>query len=369
MQGHDLTEWAHLRHESNLLLPLAPTWTIPTMRAVAFRRCLPVEHPQALLDVDLPEPVAHGRDLLVEVRAIAVNPVDTKVRRNQPPPDGELRVPGWDAAGVVRSVGDQVARFRVGDRVWYAGSIDRPGSNAELQAVDERIVGHMPRNLCFAQAAALPLTAITAWELLFDRLQVRRDACTAATLLVTGAAGGVGSILLQLARGLTGLTLVGTASRPETRAWALQMGAHHVVDHAAGTSLPLQVRELGLDPVSYVASLTHTETHFECLAEILAPQGRIALIDDPGSLDIRLLKRKSASLHWEFIFTRPIFGTADLIRQGEILGEVADLVDAGVLQSTMSEHLGTICAANLLRAHALLERGEARGKVVLEGFP
>jgi zinc-binding alcohol dehydrogenase family protein len=339
------------------------------MRAVAFRQCLPADHPEALLDVVLPDPKAGGQDLLVEVRAVAVNPVDTKVRRNQPPPPGQLRVPGWDSAGVVRAIGERVSRFQPGDRVWYAGTLDRPGSYAELQCVDERIVGPMPTSLGFAEAAALPLTAITAWELLFDRLQVPTHGDLSGALLVTGAAGGVGSVLLQLARARTRLRRIATASRPESRAWALAMGAEQVVDHASDVPLARQVRDLGIAQVEYVASLTHTEAHFAQLAEILAPQGRFGLIDDPGPLDIRLLKRKSASLHWEFMFTRPLLGTGDLVRQREILTEVADLVDAGVLQSTMSEHLGTICAGNLLRAHALLERGAARGKVVLEGFP
>jgi zinc-binding alcohol dehydrogenase family protein len=338
------------------------------MRAVAFRQCLPVEHPEALLDVDIPAPAAGTHDLLVEVRAVSVNPVDTKVRRNLPPEPGQLRVPGWDAAGVVRAVGEGVTGFRPGDHVWYAGTLDRPGSNAELQVVDARIVGPMPASLGFAEAAALPLTALTAWELLFDRLQVPRDTHKRGTLLVTGAAGGVGSVLLQLARALTGLTLVGTASRPETHDWALAMGAQHVVDHAAQVGLADQVRALGIGQVDYATSLTHTDTHFAQLADILAPQGRLGLIDDPGPLDIRLLKRKSISLHWEFMYTRPLFGTADMARQGETLREVARLVDAGAVKSTMTEHYGPVCAANLLRAHALLESGRARGKVVLEGF-
>lgn len=343
------------------------------MRAVAFRHCLPIDHPDALLDVELPDPgPPGGHDLLVEVRAVAVNPVDTKVRRNMPPPSGEARVPGWDAAGVVRAAGPMASRFRPGDRVMYAGALDRPGSNAELQLVDERLIGPMPASLGFAEAAALPLTMLTAWELLFDRLQVRQDPRASGTLLVTGAAGGVGSALLQLARALTGLTVIGTASRPETRDWALRMGAHQVVSHAvvehAAGDLAGQVRALGIEQVDYVASLTHTDTHLAALADILAPQGRLALIDDPGRLDIGLLKRKSISLHWEFMFTRPLYGTADMARQGEILAEVAKLVEAGQLETTLTAHYGAIDAANLRQAHALLESGRGCGKVVLEGF-
>lgn len=339
------------------------------MRAVAYRTCLPVEDPQCLIDVELPDPVAHGSDLLVEVRAVAVNPVDTKVRRNLPPPSGGLRVPGWDAAGVVRAVGSDVTRFRPGDRVMYAGALDRPGSNAELQLVDERLVGPMPKSLGFTAAAALPLTMLTAWELLFDRLQVVPGPNTQGVLLVTGAAGGVGSALLQLARQLTGLTVVGTASRQETRDWAIDMGAHHVVDHAeqrSGRTLVDQVRALGIGQVEYIASLTHTDIHFPALAELVAPQGRLALIDDPAALDIRLLKRKSASLHWEFMFTRSLFNTPDVGRQGEILSEVAQQVDAGQLRSTMNLHYGAICAADLRRAHAEMERHRACGKIVLD---
>lgn len=348
--------------------PCATGISIEAMRAVAFRQCLPADHPEALLDVELPEPPApEGHDLLVEVRAVAVNPVDTKVRRNMPPPEEQLRVPGWDATGVVRAVGPEVSRFAPGDRVMYAGVLDRPGSNAERQLVDERLVGPMPASLDFAEAAALPLTMLTAWELLFDRLGVPQGPASGGVLLVTGAAGGVGSALLQLARALTGLTVVGTASRPETRAWALRMGAHHVVDHAAG-DLAGQVRALGMGHVRYAASLTHTDTHFAELAEILAPQGRLALIDDPAPLDIRLLKRKSISLHWEFMFTRPLFGTADMARHGEMLTEVARLVDEGVLRSTVTAHFGVIKAENLRRAHALMESGQGLGKVVLAGF-
>lgn len=337
------------------------------MKAIAFRECLPIDHPDALLDVELPEPVPGPHDLLVAVQAIAVNPVDTKVRRGQPPAPGELRVAGWDAAGVVQAVGAAVSRFKPGDRVMYAGALDRPGCNAERHVVDARIVGPMPERLGFAEAAALPLTMLTAWELLFDRLQVPPDRTSGGTLLVTGAAGGVGSALLQLARALTNLTVVGTASRPETREWASQMGANHVVNHAAG-DLAAQVRALGIPHVDYAASLTHTDTHFASLAEILAPQGRLALIDDPGPLDIRLLKRKSISLHWEFMFTRPLFATADMARQGDILAEVARLVDAGALRSTLHRHGGVINATQLRRAHTLLESGQAVGKVVLEGF-
>ncbi len=336
------------------------------MKAVGYQTPSPIDAADALLDIELPEPTPGPRDLLVDVHAIAVNPVDTKVRRSASPEGTPYKVLGWDVAGVVRDVGAEVGLFKPGDRVWYAGSIARPGGNSERHVVDERIVGRMPRSLDFAQAAALPLTAITAWELLFDRLGVARDGGEGQTLLVVGAAGGVGSILVQLARRLTRLKVIGTASREETRQWALDLGAHAVVDHRRPLAEALAA--IDVPQVEYIASLTHTGSHFPQLVEALAPQGRIALIDDPDSLDARLLKRKSASLHWEFMFARPLFETPDMIEQHRLLDTVADLVDDGVLRTTVGEHFGRIDAANLRRAHALLESGRARGKIVLEGF-
>ena len=335
------------------------------MKAVAFRQNLPVEHPDSLVDIDLPRPEARGHDLLVRIEAVAVNPVDTKVRRfHAPPADGSWRVPGWDAAGVVEAVGDQVSRFRPGDRVWYAGDLTRQGSHAEYQAVDARLVGRMPDTLDFAEAAALPLTAITAWELLFDRLQLR-DAD--GRLLIVGAAGGVGSIMIQLARALSRVTVIGTASRPDTAEWVRELGAHHVIDHRR--PLADALREAGIESVTHAASLTHTDQHYAQIVEALAPQGRLGLIDDPAHpLDVLALKRKSLSLHWELMFTRSLYRTDDMAEQGRLLDQVADLVDAGRLRSTLGEHYGIINAANLKRAHALLESGRARGKIVLQGF-
>jgi zinc-binding alcohol dehydrogenase family protein len=337
------------------------------MKAVAYRTSLPITHADALLDIELPAPRAEGRDLLVEVKAVSVNPVDAKMRKRTEPAPGAPQVLGWDAAGVVKAVGPDVTLFQPGDRVWYAGSIARAGTNSELHLVDERIVGHMPASLDFGAAAALPLTAITAWELLFERLQVGRGAdARGKSLLVVGAAGGVGSILVQLARQLTGLTVIGTASRPDTADWVRQLGAHHVIDHAK--PLSEEIARLGLPPVDYVASLTHTDAHFAQIVELIAPQGRLGLIDDPAELDVNLLKRKSISLHWELMFTRSLFQTADMHKQHELLDEVARLVDAGVLKSTLAERFGKIDAANLKRAHALIESNKARGKIVLEGF-
>lgn len=337
------------------------------MKAIAYFENLPADHPEALRDITLPEPVPGERDLLVEVRAISVNPVDVKIRANRKPRDGQPEVIGWDAAGVVRAVGSRVSLFKPGDRVWYAGALDRPGANSELHAVDERIVGRMPDSLDYAQAAALPLTTITAWELLFDRLRVLDNALPSQqSLLVVGAAGGVGSILVQLARQLTGLTVIGTASRPQTQAWVRELGAHHVIDH--GQPLAEELRRIGINEVSHIASLTHSDQHFAQIAEAIAPQGRIALIDDPAALDVRLLKRKSASLHWEFMFARPLHQTPDMIAQHELLNQAARLIDQGRLRTTLGEHYGTINAANLRRAHAFIESGRAQGKVVLEGF-
>lgn len=335
------------------------------MKAVAFRQNLPVEHPDSLVDIDLPRPEARGHDLLVRIEAVAVNPIDTKVRRfHAPLADGSWRVPGWDAAGVVEAVGDQVSRFRPGDRVWYAGDLTRQGSHAEYQAVDARLVGRMPDTLDFAEAAALPLTAITAWELLFDRLQLR-DA--EGRLLIVGAAGGVGSIMIQLARALSRVTVIGTASRPDTAEWVRELGAHHVIDHRR--PLAEALREAGIESVTHAASLTHTDQHYAQIVEALAPQGRLGLIDDPAHpLDVLALKRKSLSLHWELMFTRSLYRTDDMAEQGRLLDQVADLVDAGRLRSTLGEHYGIINAANLKRAHALLESGRARGKIVLQGF-
>jgi zinc-binding alcohol dehydrogenase family protein len=302
--------------------------------------------------------------VLVANRAISVNPVDTKVRTNAPV--SEPRVLGWDAVGTVVEVGADVSLFKVGDEVWYAGSIARAGSNAEFTAVDERIVGRKPAALDDAQAAALPLTSITAWELLFDRLGVPENGGDGQTLLIMGAAGGVGSILTQLARKLTRLTVVGTASRAETRAWATDLGAHHVIDHTQ--PLGPQLEALGFTGVTHVASLTHTDAHYEQLIDVLAPQGKLALIDDPASLDATKLKRKSLSLHWELMFTRSLFETADMERQHMLLNRVADLIDEGVLRTTLGEHFGNINAANLRRAHARIESNRTRGKIVLEGF-
>lgn len=335
------------------------------MKAIVFTQPgLPIQDPQSLYEADLPNPTPGARDLLVEIKAIAVNPVDTKVRASRSA--DQPQVLGWDAVGIVREVGNAVTLFQPGDEVFYAGAIDRPGSYSEYHLVDERIVGRKPRSLDNASAAALPLTSITAWELLFDRLGVEQHGGKGQSLLIIGAAGGVGSILVQLARQLTQLTVIGTASRPQTQQWVSELGAHHVIDHTV--SIPQQLAELKLEPVDYVISLTHTDTYLAQLVEVLRPQGKLALIDDPVQLDVVPLKRKSLSLHWELMFTRSLYTTEDMIKQHQLLERVSALVDEGVLKTTVGEHFGAINADNLRRAHALLESGKARGKIVLEGF-
>lgn len=336
------------------------------MKAVAYQNPLPITDEQSLMDVHLPDPEPSGRDVLVEVRAISANPIDTKVRRTVSAAERMWKVLGWDATGVVRAVGEDVSLFKVGDEVWYAGDITRAGANSELHVVDERVVGRKPKTLSFAEAAALPLTGITAWEILFDRLLITKNGNVKKTIIVIGAGGGVGSIMVQLLRELTSFTIIGTASRPDTHDWLKQLGVHHVINHHE--PLAPQLAAVGIESVDYVASLTHTHLYFEQLAQLLAPQGRFALIDDPEYIDVRLLKRKSISLNWESMFTRSMFKTDDMIAQHDLLNELADLVDAGRIKSTVAERLGLINAENLRRAHALLESGRSRGKIVLEGF-
>jgi len=337
------------------------------MRAVAYKTPQPIAAETSLVDVELPVPEAKGHDLLVEIKAISVNPVDVKIRANVAPPSGELKVIGWDAAGVVKAAGPDVTLFQPGDEVFYAGSITRPGSNAEFHLVDERIVGRKPKTLDFAAAAALPLTSITAYEALFDRLKVQDPVPGAArSLLVIGGAGGVGSITIQILRALTDLTVIATASRPETQEWVKELGAHHVIDHSK--PIAAQVAALGLGAPGFVFSTTNTDQHLAEIAEAIAPQGRFALIDDPKVLDIMPFKRKANSVHWELMFTRPIFGTPDMIEQHHLLNKIAELVDAGEIRTTLTETVGTINAANLKKAHGMIETGRTKGKVVLTGF-
>ena len=337
------------------------------MRAVAYKQPQPISAETSLIDIDLPTPEAKGHDLLVEVKAISVNPVDVKVRASAAPPEGEYKILGWDAAGIVRAVGPEVTMFKPGDEVFYAGAINRGGSNVEFHLVDERIVGAKPKSLDFAAAAALPLTSITAYEALFDRLKVQDPVPGVANaILIIGGAGGVGSIAIQIARALTDLTVIATASRPETQAWVKELGAHHVIDHSK--PLAPQIEALGIGAPAFIFSTTNTADHIASIVDAIAPQGRFALIDDPKTLDVMPFKRKSASIHWELMFTRPLFNTADMIEQHRLLTKVAELVDTGKVRTTLTETAGTINAANLKKAHALVETGKMKGKVVLAGF-
>lgn len=336
------------------------------MRAVGYKHSLPIDQAEALIDLDIDKPAPQGRDLLVQVQAISVNPVDTKVRKRVDPKGGEPKILGYDATGVVAAAGPDVTLFKPGDEVWYAGSIIRPGTNSEFHLVDERIVGRKPKSLGFAAAAALPLTSITAWEMLFDRFGVARGGGEGKSLLIIGGAGGVGSIATQLARKLTKLTVIATASRPETQAWCKELGAHHVIDH--GKPMAEQLEERGHRFVDYIFGVTQSDQHFDTIADVIAPQGKFGLIDDPKPFDFAKLKGKSASLHWEAMFTRSTFQTPDMDAQHRLLNEVAGMVDDGTIRTTVAENLGKIDAANLRRAHAMVESGRMRGKVVLEGF-
>lgn len=336
------------------------------MKAIGYRHSLPIHDDASLLDLELPDPTPGPRDLLVRVRAISVNPVDTKIRLNRKPAEGGVEVLGWDAVGTVEALGDSVSNFQVGDRVFYAGAINRPGANSELHLVDERIAAHAPKSLSDEGAAALPLTTITAYELLFDRLGVPQGGGAGQTLLVIGGAGGVGSILIQLARQLTQLRVVATASRESTRQWCLDLGAHVVIDHSQ--PLAIALKAAGIDEVDYVAGLTHTSQHYEQIVEAIKPQGALAFIDELEGVDIMKLKTKSISLHFVLMYTRSLFQTSDMAEQHRLLTEVAKLVDSGRIRTTAHTTLSPINSRNLRQAHALLESGRTQGKIVLSGF-
>ena len=334
------------------------------MKAVALKAYLPIDNPQSLLDVELENPVPQDHDLLIAVSAISVNPVDTKVRAPKDKHEDQPRVLGWDAVGVVEAIGPAVSLFKPGDRVYYAGDITRPGSNSEYQLVDERIVGRAPASLSNAEAAALPLTAITAWEGLFDRLWINRDEGAAKTLLIIGGAGGVGSIAIQLAKQLTMVTVIATASRPETREWCLSLGADYVVDHR---ELINSMHAAGHEQVDYIFCLNNTDQHWLSLCDLVKPQGIIcSIVETKQPVDLNGLKNKSASFVWELMFTRSMFQTDDMIEQHHLLNEVSGLIDAGKIKTTVTNVLSPINAENLRRAHAQLESGTTIGKVVLE---
>ena len=334
------------------------------MKAVALKAYLPIDNPQSLLDVELENPVPQDHDLLIAVSAISVNPVDTKVRAPKDKHEDQPRVLGWDAVGVVEAIGPAVSLFKPGDRVYYAGDITRPGSNSDYQLVDERIVGRAPASLSNAEAAALPLTAITAWEGLFDRLRINRHEDAAKTLLIIGGAGGVGSIAIQLAKQLTMVTVIATASRPETREWCLSLGADYVVDHR---ELINSMHAAGHEQVDYIFCLNNTDQHWLSLCDLVKPQGIIcSIVETKQPVDLNGLKNKSASFVWELMFTRSMFQTDDMIEQHHLLNEVSGLIDAGKIKTTVTNVLSPINAENLRRAHAQLESGTTIGKVVLE---
>jgi NADPH:quinone reductase len=336
------------------------------MKAVALTRYLPIDDPHSFEDVELPKPTATGRDILVAIKAVAVNPVDTKVRAPKAKVEDKPRVLGWDASGVVEAVGSEVTLFKPGDEVYYAGDITRPGTNAQFQLVDERIVGRKPKTLSHAEAAALPLTTITAYEAFFDRLGIARDGADAGqSILIIGASGGVGSIGIQLAK-RAGLVVIATASRPETIAWVKELGADHVVNHRA--TLVEQVRAHGFKQVDHVA-IFNDMRHWSAAVELIRPLGGIVSIDDTNlPMPMEGMKMKAASLHWEFMFARAMHQTPDMIEQHRLLTYVAGEIDAGRIRTTVTEVLKPINAENMRRAHALLESGKVRGKVVLEGF-
>lgn len=348
------------------------------MKAIGYLTAHSIDAAEGLTDIELDQPTATGHDLLVNVLAVSVNPVDTKVRRNVTPTHGQHKILGWDAVGEVVAVGDEVTLFKIGDQVWYAGDITRSGSNAEYQLVDERIVGSKPKSLSIQEAAAMPLTTITAWEILFDRLGFHaklpgQPVIPADTnepqprILIVGAAGGVGSILTQLATKLTNAIVIGTASREQSQQWVKELGADYVINHHQ--PLMAQLNTHDIKNVSHVISLTHTDQHLDQLIDVLAPQGKLALIDDPqNEIDIKKLKQKSLSLHWELMFTRAMFNTWDMQKQHDLLNKVAQLIDEGVLKTTFGDNYGTINATNLKRAHAHLESNTAVGKIVLKGF-
>ncbi len=338
------------------------------MKAIALTRYLPIDNPESLQDIELDIPMAKGYDLLVSVEAVSVNPVDTKVRAPKALVEDEPKVLGWDACGIVIATGESVSLFKEGDRVFYAGDISRAGCNAEFHLVDERIVGAAPESQTPDQVAALPLTTITAWESLFDRLAISLDADNSQrSILIIGGAGGVGSMAIQLASRLAGLNVIATASRPDSIAWCEKMGANEVINHH--NDIATQLSELGRNEVDYILCCNDTDTHFDAMVEVIKPQGSICcMVDSRESLDMNALKAKSVSFSWEFMFTRPKYGTEDMIEQHHLLSEVSRLIDEGTLQGTLGKTLSPISAETLRAAHAEVEQGGMIGKLVVSGW-
>jgi zinc-binding alcohol dehydrogenase family protein len=346
------------------------------MKAIGYQQPLPINDTASLINIELPKPVAKGRDILIKIDAIAVNPVDYKIRQSMASENREYKVLGWDSVGEVVGIGELTTQYKLGDKVYYAGDLNRQGSNAEYHLVDERIVGHKPNLLSNAEAAALPLTSITAYELLFEHLAIKKQQPELSkksneVILIVGAAGGVGSILVQLAKAITGATIIATASRESSKAWVEKLGAHFVIDHtkAMKPQVDTLIKDNNLGQITHIASLNSSDAYYDTYIELLAPFGKIAMIDDPKEpLDIMKLKLKSLSLHIEFMFARSMFNAPDIEEQSKLLNHVAELVDLGYVQSTIGKNLGRINAENLKLAHTELESGKSIGKIVLEGF-
>ena len=334
------------------------------MKAIGYQKAGPITEANSLVDIDVPVPELRPHDVLVQVKGISINPVDSKIRTNVSPESG-YKVIGYDACGTITAVGADVTGFQVGDDVFYAGDLTRPGTNSEFHAVDARIIGKKPQSLDFDEAAGIPLTAITAWELLFDNMRLVENGEDGKSILVLGGAGGVGSILIQLVKKLTKATVIATASRDETRQWVTKMGADHVIDHSQ--PLAPQMQALGIMP-DYIASLRGTDQNWEEMCAMIAPRGHIALIDDPQGININLGKQKAISISWEFMFTRPMFDMADIAAQGHLLNRVSEMLDDGVLQSTVTGKLGALSAETLKTAHATQETGRVIGKNVMTGL-
>ena len=334
------------------------------MKAVGLTQYLPIENENSLLDVEIPKPTAKGKDLLIEVQAISVNPVDTKVRAPKDKIESEPKILGWDAAGVVVEVGEEVTEFQPGDEVYYAGDVTRPGSNSEFQLMDERIVGRKPQNLDFARAAAFPLTSITAWEALFERLNIDRHGADAGkSILIVNGAGGVGSIAIQLAK-LAKLHVIATASRDETTAWCQKMGADEVVNHR--NDLAEEIEKIGYKNVDYILCLSHTDDHWQAMTKAIKPQGIIcSIVENKHPLAMDTLKSKSAGLVWEFMFTRSMYQTEDMAEQSKLLNELSQLIEDGVIISTCNDVVKPINAQNLRDVHQRLEKGRTIGKIAL----
>lgn len=338
------------------------------MKAVGLYRYLPIDQANALLDLEIDQPQPKARELLVGVHAIAVNPVDAKMRAPQNKVEENARVLGWDAAGVVEAVGSKVSLFKAGDEVFYAGSFVQPGCNSEFHIVDERIVGNKPKKLDYAQAAALPLTSITAWEALFERLNVDdKGADAGKQVLIIGGAGGVGSIAMQFAKQVAKLTVTSTASRPESRKWCKELGVDHIINHYL--DIPEQVSKLGIENYDFILCFNDTDEHWQSMASVIAPQGKIcSIVETAADVDLSALKSKSATFVWEFVFTRSMYATDDMIEQHHVLNRVAELIDAGKVKTTVNQVLAPINAKNLKTAHAAIESRHTIGKIVLQGW-